>query len=283
MAIRSLRSSTPDTASSRVLGDRPERETWLDDQVPHQSAARYGAVRAFVGRVARIYSRVRVEGLDHLPDGASVLCFTHQSWADPFYMFAAVPNRPRMYFFGPVQEEMRHGVRNRLMRWSGVVIPYRPGRRGLVAATARAEWALARDAVVVIAGEGRIHSGETVVLPLRDGAAYLSLRAGVPLVPVAINGTSWLGFRRAVRIRVGEPIPAHPATPTRPTPDEVAGLTCEAQAALEALVADFPDRPLPGLLGRRLTELFNDWPDGSRPPAQVRQADFGGVRPSSRL
>lgn len=272
----------PGSAPSGVASPRARKDTWLDDQAPRQSIRRYRTVHAFIGMAARLYSSVRGEGLERLPDGPAVLCFTHQSWADPFYMFAAIPSRPRMYFFGPIQEEMRHGARNRLMRWSGVVIPYRPGRRGLVAATARAQSVLAGDAVVSIAGEGRIHAGEATVLPLREGAAYLSLRAGVPLVPVAINGTSWLGFRRIVRVRVGSPIAAEPATKFRPTAAEVASLTAVAQAALEELVADFPDRPLPGLLGRRLTELFNDWPGGSRPPAQAGKSDFGSCRPDTR-
>ena len=265
-----------------VASPHARKETWLDEQAPRQSTRRYRVVHAFIGLTARLYSSIRVEGLERLPKGPAVLCFTHQSWADPFYMFAAIPSRPRMYFFGPEQEEMRRGTRNRLMRWSGVIIPYRPGKRGLVAATARTQAVLAGDAVVSIAGEGRIHAGEGMVLPLRDGAAYLSLRAGVPLVPVAINGTSWLGFRRVVRVRVGSPI-APDTTTSRPTAAAVAGLTAAAQAALEDLVADFPDRPLPGLLGRMLTELFNDWPGGSRPPAQAGKSDFGSVRSDTRL
>ena len=211
-----------------------------------------------------------MEGVERLPAGASVLCFTHQNWADPFYMFAAMPGRPRMYFFGPEQEEMRRGLRNRLMRWSGAVIPYQPGKRGLVGATARAESVLGGAALVAIAGEGQIHSGEGIVLPLRAGPAYLSLRAGVPLVPAVINGTSWLGFRRVVRVRVGLPIGTACRIPSRPSADEVARLTGQTQAALEMMVADFPDQPRPGRVGRWLTELFNDWPDGSRPIAQGR-------------
>jgi 1-acyl-sn-glycerol-3-phosphate acyltransferase len=222
-----------------------------------------------MGLVARLYSRVRVEGLDGLPSGPSILCFSHQNWADPFYVFAAMPKRPRMYFFGPEQEEMRRGFRNRMMRWGGVVVPYRPGNRGLVAATARAESLLTAGARVAVAGEGRIHAGEGVVLPLRDGPAYLSLRAGVPLVPVAINGTSWLGLRRVVRVRVGLPIGSARSTPGRPRTEEVVRLTAQVQSTLERLVADFPDQPPPGRFSRWLTELFNDWPEGSRPPAGV--------------
>jgi 1-acyl-sn-glycerol-3-phosphate acyltransferase len=208
-----------------------------------------------------------------VPAGAAILCFNHQNWADPLYMFAAFPRGQRMYFFGPKEEEMRRGLRNRLMRWCGVVVPYRPGNRGLVAATARVEALLGRGALIAIAGEGQIHSGEGVVLPIQRGPAYLSLRAGVPVVPVALNGTSWLGFQRPVRVRIGAPISPVNATPARPGADEVAILTTEIQDALEALVADFPDREMPGRVGRLLTELFNDWPDGSRPPAGACKAD----------
>lgn len=245
------------------------RRSWIDVQAPSRSARRYRVVHTFMGLVARLYSRVRVEGLDGLPSGPSILCFSHQNWADPFYVFAAMPKRPRMYFFGPEQEEMRRGFRNRMMRWGGVVVPYRPGNRGLVAATARAESLLTAGARVAVAGEGRIHAGEGVVLPLRDGPAYLSLRAGVPLVPVAINGTSWLGLRRVVRVRVGLPIGSARSTPGRPRTEEVVRLTAQVQSTLERLVADFPDQPPPGRFSRWLTELFNDWPEGSRPPAGV--------------
>lgn len=252
----------------------------IDEQVPARSLRRYRCVHAFLGVVARLYSTVRVEGADRLPAGPYILCFTHQSWADPFYVFAAVPWQPRMYFFGPEQEEMRRGARNRLMRWCGVVVPYGPGNRGLVAATARVQDLLSRGAVIALAGEGRIHAGEGVVLPLRQGPAYLSLRAGVPLVPVAINGTGWLGFRRVVRVRVGLPIIAGRDRAGRPTSADVATLTAHAQSALEILVADFPDRPCPGRFQGRLTEFFNDWPEGARPPIPAGKGTALGNRSS---
>jgi len=269
-------------AQPGVRTARAQRRVWIDVQAPSRSVRRYRVIHALVGLVARLYSRVRVEGLDRVPPGPSILCFTHQSWADPCYVLAAMPRRPRTYFFGPEQEEMRRGFRNRMMRWGGVVVPYRPGNRGLVAATARVDSLLATGARVAIAGEGRIHAGEGLVLPLREGPAYLSLRAGVPLVPVAINGTGWLGLRRVVRIRVGLPVGPAPSTPRRPRGEEVARLTAQVQSTLETLVADFPDQPRSGRFGRWLTELFNDWPEGSRPPAGTGTIDREDDRPISK-
>ena len=254
------------SASSRNATALPGRRVdRLKVQAPPSSARRYRLIRGFMRLLARAFSRVRSEGFDELPLGPAILCFSHQSWADPFYVLAVAPRCPRIYFFGPEQEDMRHGIRNRVMRWSGVTIPYQPGKRGLVSATARVDGLMAIGSAVAIAGEGRIHSGEGLVLPLRDGPAYLALRAGVPVIPVALNGTSWLGFRRVVRIRAGHPLPAIPAIPRRPSSSEVRRLTAETQTALERLVADFPERPRPGPFGRWLTEVFNDWPDGVRP------------------
>jgi len=223
-----------------------------------------------------------VECPERLPAGPAILCFTHQNWADPFYVFAAVRGRPRMYFFGPEQEEMRRGFRNRLMRWGGVTVPFRPGKRGLLAAISRADSLIRGGSMIAIAGEGRIHSGEKAVLPLHNGPAYLSLRTGAPVIPVAINGTSWLGFRRVVRVRIGMPVVGGDRTSARPTAEQVARLTLRTRSALEALVADFPERDRPGPIGRWLTELFNDWPEGSRPPIHTRSADDSPVEASRK-
>ncbi len=272
MADTGSPAAVPEAVAPESRPEHTSAQDWIDDQAPARSIGRYRAARAFVRAVARVYSKIRVEGIERLPEGPSILCFTHGNWADPLYIIGAVPDRPRLYFFGPEQEEMRRGFRNRIMRWSGVIVPFRPGKRGLVAATARVEALLCAGAVVAIAGEGRIHAGEGVVLPLRDGPAYLSLRAAVPIVPVAINGTMWLGFRRVVRVRFGFPIVME-TKPARPRPDQISQLTTQTQSALEKLVADFPDQPGPGSVGRWLTELFNDWPEGSRPPADVRTSD----------
>jgi hypothetical protein len=98
-------------------------------------------------------------------------------------------------------------------------------------------------------------------MPLADGTAYFALRARVPIIPIAVNGTSWLGFRRLVRVRVGEAI----VPEGRPTRETVEAMTARTADALHALVADFPDPPEPGPFGRWLTEVFNEWPEGARP------------------
>ena len=100
------------------------------------------------------------------------------------------------------------------MTWTWATVPYRPGKNDLLEATRRVSAVLASGGVLAIAGEGRIHASEHELLPLEEGPAYFALRSGVPLVPIAISGTSWLRFGRRVRVAVGEPLAAE--RPTQP-------------------------------------------------------------------
>ncbi len=226
-------------------------------------ALRYYSSRLVVGLLMRLLFRIRVEGRERLPAGPALLCFNHQSWMDPFLLFATLPLRPRLYLFGPKEDDLRVGPRNRLMFWTGTPVPFNTAKSDLLETTRRVQAVFAAGGVLAIAGEGRIHVGERTLLPLQEGAAYFALRAGVPVVPVALNGMSWLGFRRPLRVRIGRPL----AAIGRPTADAVAGLTAGLTAALLDLLADAPDPAPPGRFGRWLTERFNDWPEGSRAAA----------------
>lgn len=224
-------------------------------------SARYYAAWVFARIVVGAYLRLRVVGTDRVPPGPAVFCFNHQCWADPFIFGAAMPARPRLYFFGPREEDMSRGVRNRLMAWIGTGVPFRPGERGLIEATRRVERIFEAGGRLAIAGEGTIHVGEATLLPLGDGPAFFALHSGVPLIPVALSGNGWIAFGRRVRVTFGEPLLPE-GRPDRQTVDE---LTARLDERLRAMVAGVQDRPAPGPFGRWLTELFNVWPDGRRP------------------
>jgi 1-acyl-sn-glycerol-3-phosphate acyltransferase len=228
---------------------------------PARRALRYWLTRVVAWIVVRAYLRPRLEGRDRLPDGPAVYCFNHMSWTDPFVLIAILPARPRLYFFGPKEEDMAVGGRNRLMTWTRTTVPYRPGKNDLLEATRAVSAVLASGAVLAIAGEGRIHASEHELLPLEEGPAYFALRSGVPLVPIAISGTSWLRLGRRIHVVVGEPLPAT----GRPRREAITELTARCWTALHAMVVDRPDFPRPGPVGRWVTEVFNDWPEGERP------------------
>lgn len=247
---------------------------------PARQLLRYGLSRLFASIAIRALFRVRVEGHELLPAGAAVICFNHQSWADPFVLMATLPWRPRLYFFGPKEADMSTGTRNRVMKWTGTAVPFKPEKRELKGPTRRVAAILDGGGVLGIAGEGRIHAGEGELLPLSDGSAYFALRSGVPVVPVAINGTSWLAFGRQIRVRIGAPIPVS----GRPTRAAVDDLTDGTWIALHDLAGDYPDPEPPpvGSFWYRLTETFNEWEEGARPvypPANQPRAAGGPIRP----
>jgi 1-acyl-sn-glycerol-3-phosphate acyltransferase len=255
-----------------------------DDRLPRSDVPRwsrtlrYYSSRLVVGLLMRLLFRLRVEGRQNLPKGPALYCFNHLNWTDPFLLYSTLPLRPRLYLFGPKEDDLRVGPRNRLMYWTGVAVPYRPAKSDLLEVTRRVAAVFEVGGVLAIAGEGRIHVGERELLEIQDGAAYFALRAGVPIVPLAINGTSWLGFRRTLRVRIGRPIP----TGGRATSEAVAALTAASWRALKSLVEDAPEPAVPGRFGRWLTERFNDWPEGSREasaevrgPSGILSADTG--------
>jgi 1-acyl-sn-glycerol-3-phosphate acyltransferase len=227
----------------------------------YRLSIRYWVVRSVLWVVVRAIVRLRVEGLERLPPGPAMLCFNHLSWADPIIVMASLPGRPRLHFFGPRETDMTVGGRNRLMTWVGTAVPFRPEKDDLVAAARRVAELFAAGRRLAIFAEGRIHAVEGELLPLEEGAVHLALRSGVPIVPVAIIGTSWLGVGRTVRVVVGEPIRAT----GRPNRVLVDAVTAEVWCSLFELSRDAPRRPPPGRVGRWLTERFNDWPEGGRP------------------
>lgn len=238
---------------------------------PVRRAVRYYVSRVVVTVMTRALFRIRLEGREHLAATPVIYCFNHLSWVDPFVLMTLLPLRPRLAFFGPREEDMRVGGRNRVMLWTGTAIPYKPGKNDLLNVTKRVAEVIGSGGVVAIAGEGRIHPRESELGQLSDGAAYFALRSGIPIVPVVINGTSWLRFRGRIRVQVAPPIEAT----GRPTRAAIEALTAETWTRLHALVADAPEVPVPGRFGRWLTEAFNDWPEGSReaalavPPGQL--------------
>jgi 1-acyl-sn-glycerol-3-phosphate acyltransferase len=214
---------------------------------------KYG-LRFFVG----CYLRVRVEGADRLPsDRPYLICFSHPNWVDPMIIVAHWPDKRWVYIFGPREQDMSVGWRNTMIVWGRISVPFRPSKQDLLETTRRAVGVMKKGYVLAIAGEGRLSDREGAIVPLQDGPAFFALRAGVPIVPVAIIGTRWLRFGKQTIIRIGDAVSTDGLRADR---ESVAQVTVTLQSAVEALLVGVREEPPPGPFGRWMTEAFNERP-----------------------
>lgn len=137
---------------------------------------------ALVG-FCKVFWRLEVHGQEHLPEGAYVLAPVHRSNIDT-PLVAGVTTR-RLRYMG--KDSM---WRLRAPGWLFSALGAFPVKRGTAdrAALRRCLEVLAEGEPLVVFPEGGRRSGP-VVGEISEGAAYLAIRAGVPLVPVGIGGS----------------------------------------------------------------------------------------------
>lgn len=170
---------------------KPITEVWRPDLValPHLTFRRR-IFRAFLGGLTKLLTavllRTTITGLENFPKyGPAVIVFNHLGDADAVLMMATLP------FISPAEgigkiELNDHWFVGPIFRAYGIIWVHRgqPDRRALRAALD----GLAEGRMIALAPEGR----QSVIGGLEDGnagAAFLALKSGAPIVPVALTGT----------------------------------------------------------------------------------------------
>ena len=155
--------------------------------------------------LAMVY-RLQIVSAEHLPGtGGCVVSSNQFSNIDSWLVAAAMAPRPVRFM---AKAELFHGPLARALRAVGVFSV----ERGAIdrVAVNRAVDLAAGGAVVGIFIEGtRRRKGlrkQRVACP-HDGPAWVALRAGVPLVPIAVTGTDRLLSLRRWQVSVGDVVP----------------------------------------------------------------------------
>jgi 1-acyl-sn-glycerol-3-phosphate acyltransferase len=161
--------------------------------------------------------RVTVEGLDKIdPAAGYVFVSNHLSYMDTPVALSHIPAEFRFLakrglfqipFLGTYLKQGGH-----------IPVPREDPRAAIRALTQAAETIRTHGISVLIFPEGgRSETGE--LQPFKEGAAYIAIKAGVPVVPVALIGTrevmamgSATLRRGKVRLRIGDPIPTEGLT-----------------------------------------------------------------------
>jgi 1-acyl-sn-glycerol-3-phosphate acyltransferase len=165
--------------------------------------------RSLLG-IARV--QVTVEGLEKLTPGASyVFASNHLSYMDTPVILANIPADFRFMAKDGLFKIPLLGTH--LGQAGHIPVPRHDPRAAVKTMTLAADTIRARNISILIFPEGgRSHDG--VLQPFKDGAAYIAIKAGVPVVPLAISGTravlamhSATFHRGNVTLRIGDPIP----------------------------------------------------------------------------
>jgi 1-acyl-sn-glycerol-3-phosphate acyltransferase len=167
----------------------------------------YETVRFLARPIVALVCRLRTEGLANIPaSGPVILAMNHIHWTD---IPLASIRVPRVTHYMSKIENFQAPILGQILRWCGT-FPVRRGE-GDREALRTAERLLHDGQIIVIFPEGH-RSGTGVLLPAHPGAAYIALRTGAPIVPVAITGTQrvFKSFRLGpwaprVTIRYGPP------------------------------------------------------------------------------
>lgn len=127
----------------------------------------------------------------------------HRTWVDPFVVADLLPREPRLVFFGDGPAIYRSWWRRLAVRIVGGVIPIWPrGRREAVEAHLDAAGlALAAGCVLVVFPESGPPAPLATARPLGLGVAYMAIRTGAPIVPLAIGGNHELYRGRRLLVR----------------------------------------------------------------------------------
>lgn len=196
----------------------------------------YTVIRWIVGVGSGIVYRGRIRGREKLPErGGYVLAPSHRSMMD--IPFAALLTKRRLRYMGK-QSLFDIPVLGALFRLLGGFPVQRDGtdRKALRESIAM----LQAGEILLVYPEGTRQHGAKIE-PLQPGAAYLALRAGVPVVPVGIAGTEEIlrghgskvpRFGR-VAIVVGDPLLPAPRASGLVPRAEVDALTHELHDAIQ--------------------------------------------------
>lgn len=174
--------------------------------------ARREILRILVRWIFKVLCRVKVSGFENIPsDGAYIVAYNHISLYEPPLVGSFWPEQPEALAGHDVFQRAGQNIFVRLYE----AIPVRRGEYDRQAIDLMARVLQSGHPLLIAPEGGRSH--ETSLRRGQPGVAYLMDLLGVPVVPVAVQGTTddmlrraLLGQRPRLHMRIGEPIQMPP-------------------------------------------------------------------------
>lgn len=196
--------------------------------------------------------RVRVIGLEHVPQTPYIACVNHLGWAEGIMVMLFFPTAPLLHALGERDVMERAAWRRWLWRQIPIFLPL--DRDKPREALRMMQDVLEHGGALGLAPEGKLGTQEGTIGALQDGAAYLSSRTGAPLLPIGATGTLELWLWKKLTLRVGEPL--MPESVTGDSRTRTRALTAQLDAALRALLPGDAPQARHKPLRDFLTKLF---------------------------
>ena len=209
----------------------------------------YRLVRLIGVPILRLLFTFEVKGRENIPrSGNYVVIANHLNWLDEFTLLYLFPIEPRLHFLADPTILVTRKFQWWLVRTTGGYVPVVRERHGDKTLFRHVDRALEVGGAVAIFPEGNYGPKEGELLPFHKGFAHFAIKAGVPVIPVALSGTKDLWFRKRIRVVIGQPL----ATAGR-NPD---GLRELAFQSMKQLLPPYSEPPGRKLLRQQLTHLF---------------------------
>lgn len=163
----------------------------------------------------------RVTGVENIPrEGGFVIASNHLANIDSFVLPVALPRQIR--FVAKDTLWTQKGLRGRLLRWFFDAVEAVPVDRE---ALSSGKGALQAGLTILREGDGfaiypeGTRSKDGLLHPGKQGAAWLGVESGCPVIPVGLKGTQHmfsrlLPHRGTITVRVGAPIHPEEIDPT---------------------------------------------------------------------
>lgn len=173
----------------------------------------YFFLRTLIRLIIRLVARVDIEGLENLPEGSYAIASNHLGFLDTLLVYYVFDRRD---LFIPVAEKWE---KRAIFRWAGkhlnfvFIDRFNPDIHAIREILRRMD----KGQILIIAPEGTRSRVESLQEG-KPGISYLAVKAGYPILPVALIGTedrvvleNLKRLRRSrIQARVGKPFTLPP-------------------------------------------------------------------------
>ncbi len=162
----------------------------------------YKFVVGFLRLLVSIIWGVQVEGAENIPHNAgAIVAGNHTTWFDPVAIAVAI-KRP-VHFMAKAEL-----FKNPFLNWLFTKVNAFPVKRGLGDrhAIRTAQERVMTGNLVGMFPEGTRNKTGDELLPLQGGATLISIKTGVPVIPVVVYEFKLSRIRRPIKVTIGKPV-----------------------------------------------------------------------------